>query len=235
MNQHPAFEDAAQFADDLTSTIQGVFPDSAQLEVRELRGRVVIGLFDDEDNHRPFALKIGGRHVANWMLTMGLDLDSRKQYLKVMKSNFSLSARADRTPLVRYEFDDAMHTAPVAHWQFHGERGAFSHLLGQAQAVGREVTPHSLSSLHFPVGGSRLRPGVDDWLEFLVQECAFDADKGWQTHVESSRRRYRTIQARTIARDMQCEAADVLREAGWRVEPPEQGAPEPSAKYLERW
>ena len=132
------------------------------------------------------------------------------------------------------EFDDKMHTAPIAHWQFHAERGAFSHLLGYALAAGKKVKPHSLSSLHFPVGGARMRPGVDDLLEFLVKECAFDSVPGWRNAIVESRARYRTIQARTVARDMQVEVADVLRSAGWTVTPPAE-TPGPSEKFLARW
>lgn len=232
---HPALELARGFADELTEAIRGIFPDSPGLEVRQRRDRVVLGLFKPNDDHDDFPLRIGGEVVARWRLVMAMDLDSAREHLKVMRSNLTLFANVDRTPLVRYEFDDAMHTAPVAHWQFHGERGAFSHLLGQALAAGATVAPHSLSSLHFPVGGGRMRPGVDDWLEFLVRECHFDAATGWESVLLENRRRYRSIQAQTIVRDMQEVAADSLRRLGWAVEPPPGGAPPANEKYLSRW
>ena len=79
-----------------------------------------------------------------------------------------------------------------------------------------------------------MRPGVDDLLEFLAKECWFDTCAGWKAAILASRARYRTIQARTIARDMQREVAAVLRESGWTVSPPPQ-IPELNGKYLTRW
>lgn len=167
---------------------------------------------------------------------MSLGLDHIGDYLKVLRSNFSLRANVDRTPLVRYEFDDNMQTAPVAHWQFHGERGAFSHLLGLAQGSGnREVKPHSLSSLHFPVGGARMRAGLEDLLEFLVRKCHFDKRGGWQGAIHESRRKYRLIQVSVLARDAQLEVANVLRKQGWTVTPPVPAPPPAIGRALSRW
>lgn len=236
MPEHPALERAQNFAADLTATIQAVFPASPDLQARvePSGGRVQISTFDQESKVGRLPLFINGKQVAYWKLSMLADLDWQASYLKIMKSNFSLFASIDKPPLVRYEFDDGMRTAPVAHWQFHGERGAFSYLLGVAQAAGRDVKPYSLSSVHFPVGGPRMRPGVDDLLEFMVRECGFDVQPKWQQAVLADRERYRTIQARTIARDMQTEVAEVLRNEGWTVEPPET-APELGSRFLSDW
>lgn len=233
---HGALAAAKAFAGEQTDTVQAVLPDSPTFQAMLVAPpHVLISVFDDEQKIARLPLFISGRHVADWKLTMSVNFDSSGDYLKVMRSNFTLvAALADKLPLVRYEFDDKMHTAPIAHWQFHAERGAFSHLLGYALAAGKKVKPHSLSSLHFPVGGARMRPGVDDLLEFLVKECAFDSVPGWRNAIVESRARYRTIQARTVARDMQVEVADVLRSAGWTVTPPAE-TPGPSEKFLARW
>ncbi|WP_448720995.1 hypothetical protein [Microbacterium natoriense] len=233
---HGALSAAKEFAAELTATIQAVLPHSPEFQAMLVAPpHLLISVFDVEQNVGRLPLYIRGKHVADWKLTMSVNFDSSGDYLKVMRSGFTLLARADKLPLVRYEFDDNMHTAPIAHWQFHAERGAFSHLLGFALAAGKPVKPHSLSSLHFPVGGARMRPGVDDLLEFLVKECAFDSVGGWKGAIHESRARYRAIQARTIARDMQDEVADVLRGEGWTVTPPADGVAEPGQKFLSRW
>lgn len=140
---------------------------------------VQISVFDAEQKIDRLPLFIRDKHVADWKLTMSVNLDSTGSYLKVMRSGFTLLANADKVPLVRYEFDDNMHTAPIAHWQF-------------------------------------------------------DTVGGWKGAIFESRARYRTIQARTIARDMQSEVADALRGAGWSVEPP-RDIEEPGQKFLSRW
>lgn len=233
---HGALAAAKKFAAELTTTVQAVLPHSPAFQAMLVGPpHIQISVFDEKQSVARLPLYIRGEHVADWKLTMSVNFDSSGDYLKVMRSGFTLLARADKLPLVRYEFDDNMHTAPIAHWQFHAERGAFSHLLGFALAAGKSVQPHSLSSLHFPVGGARMRPGVDDILEFLVKECAFDAVGGWKGAILESRRRYRAIQARTVARDMQYEVADVLRGEGWTVTPPAAGVSDPSEKFLARW
>lgn len=230
-----AHDTAKAFAAELTETVQAVFPNSPVFQAMLVTPpHILISVFDSEQKVGRLPLFIRGNHVADWKLTMSVNWDHTGSYLKVMRSGFTLLATTDKVPLVRYEFDDNMHTAPIAHWQFHAERGAFSHLLGFALAAGKNVKPHSLSSLHFPVGGARMRPGVDDLLEFLAKECSFDTVGGWKGAIFESRARYRTIQARTVARDMQSELADVLRGEGWRVEPPGD-VDEPGEKFLSRW
>lgn len=120
-----------------------------------------------------------------------------------------------------------MTSAPIAHWQLHAERGAFTHLLSRAHAhrprlVGR---PHDLSSLHFPVGGERFRPCLEDLLEFLVTECGVDCREGWQDVVRAGRERWRRRQLASAARDVPDLAARVLTELGWTVAPPPEPAP----------
>lgn len=231
-----AHDTAKAFAAELTKTVRAVLPESPVFQAMLVAPpHILISVFDGQQNVARLPLFIRGNHVADWKLTMSVNWDHSGSYLKVMRSGFTLLTHSDKLPLVRYEFDDNMHTAPIAHWQFHAERGAFSHLLGFALAAGKNVKPHSLSSLHFPVGGARMRPGVDDLLEFLVKECAFDTVGGWKGAIHESRARYRAIQARTIARDMQSEVADVLRGEGWTVTPPQGGAAEPREKFLSRW
>ncbi|MGO2750783.1 MAG: hypothetical protein ACTIA6_12080 [Pseudoclavibacter sp.] len=226
---------AGSFADEMTTLVNGVLHGEMQFQGLALGDHVQIGVLDEEANVAKVPLYIQGQHVANWSYTLLMQLDGTGQHLKVRRSNFALAAVVDRTPLVRYEFDSRMINAPVAHWQMHAERGAFSHLLGQALHAGKKVKPHSLDSIHFPVGGGRMRAGLEDLLEFLVRECHFDARGGWKGAVRESRERYRVIQARTLARDAQAEVADVLRSLGWTVEPPVGEMPLRNVDELQRW
>ena len=143
----------------------------------------------------------------------------------------------DRQPLLRLEYRADMHSAPVAHWQVHAERGAFSHLLTHAHAhrpktVGK---PHDISSLHLPVGGERFRPSLEDVLQFLVSDCGVDYRPGWEDAVNQGRRNWRLLQLRATVRDGQDEAARVLRDLGWTVQAPSQREVTDNNAILTRW
>ena len=163
-------------------------------------------------------------------LSVACELDSAAQYLAVKESTFDLLAVLDRTPVLRIHYLREPQGPPTAHVHFHGHRGALSHLLSQAG----HPHPHDVSSLHIPVGGSRFRPCLEDFIQFLVAECRFDAQDGWKGHVEAGRERWRCRQAAAVARDVPEEAARVLRELGYTVEAPDP-RPAASAKALRNW
>jgi hypothetical protein len=119
---------------------------------------------------------------------------------------------------------------PSAHIHVHGHRGALSHLLSQ---TGHEH-PHEMGSLHIPVGGSRYRPCLEDFIQFLLCECLFDGEAGWRPRVEAGRERWRLHQAAAAARDAPEEAARVLRELGYVVTAP-RTVPAAVQKALRNW
>jgi len=163
-------------------------------------------------------------------LSVACQLDSLGQYLAVEESTFNLLAVLDRTPVFRVHYRHDSTVRPTAHVHVHGHRGALSHLLSQA---GHD-SPHDMSSLHIPFGGSRFRPCLEDFIQFLICECKFDAVSGWQTHVAAGRERWRRRQAAAVVRDVPEEAAQILRRLGYAVETP--NPPPPTAvKALRNW
>ncbi len=167
-------------------------------------------------------LHVQGQHLADLAVAVFLQLDHAGEHLKAQRTDIAVYSTLDRTPLVRLEYLSDMRNDPVCHWQFHGERGAFSHLLSIAHAKNsRQVSqPHDLSSVHLPVGGERFRPCLEDVLEMLIKDCGVDAVEGWQAALEDGRERWRMRQFRTTVRDLQQEAADVLEKYGWTVSAP---------------
>lgn len=75
---------------------------------------------------------------------------------------------------------------------------------------------------------------LEDLVQFLIQECRFDARDGWRQHVEDGRERWRRRQAASVVRDVPDEAARVLRELGYAVTDPSD-VKLPSAKALRNW
>lgn len=179
---------------------------------------------------RSLPLYAGGQHLADMKISIACQLDSSGQYLAVEESTFDLLAVLDRAPVLRIHYQRDQGARPSAHVHVHGHRGALSHLLSQA---GHEH-PHDMASLHIPVGGSRFRPCLEDFIQFLICECSFDSLPGWRAHVEAGRERWRCRQAAAVTRDVPEEAARVLRELGYMVQAPDP-VPQPRPAALHNW
>lgn len=142
-----------------------------------------------------------------------------------------LKALLDRTPIVRFDFDRDARRKPSSHIQIHAHRGAMSHVLSQAGH--RE--PHALESLHFPTGGARFRPCLEDVIEFLATDCGFDTRQGWIDVVADRREWWRRLQTRAVVRDAPSEAVRCLEKLGYTIAPPSSGVPADSMKPLRTW
>jgi hypothetical protein len=172
----------------------------------------------------------GGEKTAELFVMIRLVADSADRYPAVSKSKFDLRVR--RQPLIRLDFDRAMHTAPGSHWNIHAERGAVTALLT------RNNPDHSgeLSKLHIPVGGARMRPCIEDLLQLLVTEFRFDAVPGAQDAIDAGRVRWRRRQLAAMVRDDPEEAVRVLRdELGYGVTAPTTGLRTSRLDRLARW
>ena len=103
--------------------------------------------------------------------------------------------------------------------------GAHLHVAGKrddldAIYLGDERKTRKLRDLHFPVGGKRFRPSLEDLVEFMVTEEMVDPRPGWEQEVKKHRARWEAIQLKAAVRRNQEDAAVALREAGWDVTPP---------------
>lgn len=162
-----------------------------------------------------------GAKVAELYVRILLRADSADRYPAVAKSDYAL--RIDRLPILRLDFNQHMHTVPGCHWNIHAERSALAALLV------RNKPDHTgdLAKVHLPVGGVRMRPSVEDFLQLLINEIGFDALPGAQAAINEGRVRWRRRQLAAMVRDDAEEAARVLRELGYAVGAPTTG-PRPS-------
>jgi hypothetical protein len=235
-------ERAGAFAQEIQDTLDGVLPGEHQLVSRRLDDEVRLERFivqprGESAAERRIPVYVNGEQLASLSVSLYLELDRTKTYLKTVRSDTTIHAVLDRTPLVRLEYRADMHTEPIAHWQLHAERGAFSHLLARAHAhrPERVPRPHDLASLHLPVGGERFRPCLEDVLQFLVVDCGVDYCAGWELAIEAGRERWRRRQLGSAVRDVPSEAARVLRELGWAVAEPESNALGDNLGPLHTW
>ena len=233
---------AQLFAGQTEELLRGVLPGlgadlrMAVLEVGDRPDRAAMRLIDAGGKSADVPLFVGGEQVGAARLTFLVCLDRSGGYLKTLRSGFSLYSLREKTPLVRLEYNSESHTAPSAHWQFHGERGAFSYWLARVHSSEPYAAlPHSLSTLHFPVGGDRFRPVLEDFLEFLVRECGVDHEVGWRGAVDAEREIWRAFQVRSATRDFQAEAAAELQRLGWTVKAPGEAVRSPSERARNAW
>lgn len=237
MNSLNLDDAAARFATSLQDTFRGVLPAATEIVSVKLGDRYVVRPAGDEPAHQRIPLTVDGEALATLGVQIYLGPDSSGRHLKAWKSSVAIHSMLDRAALFRQEFDALIsESAPLAHWHVHAERGALSHLLARAHAVRpRQVPrPHDMSALHLPVGGERFRPCVEDVLEFAARELGIDVTTGWKSSIAEGRERWRRMQFRSTVRDLQDEAAEVLRDYGWNVSPPETRSDEGEG-VLRRW
>jgi hypothetical protein len=220
----------AAFGDELIELVAAVVPTTVSVGIdKVVKGDRVVALvrlnpsdWDDDRQTLPkVSLTVGGVSCAALAARMTLRSDSSGRYLATTSSAFALYG-PEREPLVRMEyFEDTVTRHAKAHWQIHAERGALSHVLTLA---GKDR--HSLPALHLPVGGTRMRPCFEDFLQFAIEECGVDAVDGYATALEDGRQRWRERQIAVLAREApEIVAQTLIDEHGYQVVPPEGGHP----------
>jgi len=224
------------FAAEVGELLASTLGTDKQMASVQLNDRYAVRPVGDEPHQQKIPLYVGQEHVADLLLAIYLTLDRSGTYLKTARADFRVFSTLDRTPLLRMEYHAGMRVDPVCHWQVHAERGAFTHLLSMANAIDarRVRRPHDLSTIHLPVGGERFRPCLEDLIELLIQDCGVDHVPDWEAAVQEGRHRWRLRQFRSAVRDLQEEAADVLRLEGWTLVPPAELSPAYETPYR-RW
>lgn len=142
-----------------------------------------------------------------------LALDAEGTYITTTSSRIELHWTSDlELPIVRYDFNRDPVLAknglayPPAHVHVHGDRGPIDHLT-EASGVERK-----LSDFHWPVGGKRFRPSLEDLVEFLIVEDLADRHDGWQEAIDEHRERWYEIQLKAAVRRSPDVARAALRE-----------------------
>ena len=162
---------------------------------------------DDVYAARPVPLHIDRKKPKCWLdAQFRCDLDDRG-FLRVLSSYFGIYAPDAETPLCHYDYEREKEGYPAAHVQIDGTCSALGALPGPR-------TDKDLAKLHFPVGGRRYRPTLEDMVEFVVMEGFASGRRGWRKAVNDHRDRFHRIQLRAAVRRMPDVAVEVLREMG---------------------
>lgn len=242
MTDTPVLEtQAARFAGDLTATVQAVSPGCSPFAATAVAdaNRFVVS----QTPAQGVPLRVGGEPLLTLLVRFQCVLDGVGRFLAVEKSGIAVHAgqRASGEPLFSFEYDRRTHSVPVAHIQVHAHRDALSHVLARAGSGTQRARRRAdstgipaLSQLHFPVGGHRFRPCLEDVLEMLIDEFGIDDAGDAKAALREGRERWRHTQTRSAVRDDPAEAAIALRELGYAVQWSGGGdEPEPQRERLQ--
>lgn len=215
----------AAFGSDVPLFVARTAPDTSKLTIRQ-------------DPRTGIVLKVDGVGRVRLMVEMWCVWDHARAFLAVDESRVSVEAIAGSSePLFRYEFLRSPTGGQAgAHLQVHAHRDAMTYLMtvsgdGSARAKRRRRAAESsrrvpqLSDVHFPLGGPRYRPCLEDILQMLMDELGVDAEPGANEALASGRERWRLNQVATCVRDSPETAARVLDQLGYTIVPPDDGHP----------
>jgi len=220
---------AREFAESLTSTVRALVPDCAAFDASLLRDRQLKRerFWVRQDPATGIPLSVDGNPILTLKAEYHCFLDGHGQSLAVDETQVKVYAgpQAAREPLFRYHYlRHGPSDLPAAHIHVHAHRDALSHVLGQtgiktargrARARGDDIP--RMPDLHFPVGGHRFRPCMEDVLEMLVTEFGVDHPEDAIEALRKGRETWRRSQTRTVVRDTTEEAIAVLRALGYDV------------------
>lgn len=228
---------ALAFAQEVQDLLDGVLPvpDGVSTQDRQVQADTMTG------GHR-YRVHIGApnglvtltnaaKPIASLLVTFQCIADTVGTYLAVDRSDFELRELGNRTPIARLDFMREAHTVPACHWNVHAERGAASRLL----TLGNPEHSGAFSKLHFPVGGARMRPCLEDFLAFVLHEFGVDRNDGADELLSQGRESWRRRQIGTLVRDAPDEAVRVLRDLGYTVTDPVTGPKPPNTDMLQTW
>jgi hypothetical protein len=224
--------EAQRFAAELTDTVRGVVGAHVEaFRARTLHHPQTDRVSVHQEPRTGIPLTVGGAPLLNLTAEYRCVWDSRQMFLAVETSAVKVyaGAKADSEPLFRYEYTRSPGgDVPGAHIQIHGHRDALTYVMtraGTATRRGQRLAGRvaqgagvpRMSDLHFPVGGSRFRPSLEDVLDMLVRELGVDHEPGWREALAAGRERWRRMQIRAVVRDAPSEAIAVLEKLGYEV------------------
>lgn len=187
---------AREFTGKIRSVLDSTVCDGSHLAAIVRDSNLVLvghGLSSRSLESKPFAVRTKRGRPRCWLdIQFRLCLDDERSYLTVLSSFFGIYADAGaRECLCHFDHERGKKGYPEAHVQVHGESAALASLLDSKRGLDR---------LHFPVGGRRFRPILEDVIEFLIAEGLANGRDGWENVIRAEREAYYRIQLRAAVR-----------------------------------
>ena len=172
-------------------------------------------------------LLVEERKLLSLEISFYCQMDQEREFLAVARSQIAVHAGDSPLgePMFRYEYERTARNKPVAHLQVHGHSDRFTTLLTLAKGHRRKKSQDPfeatrMARLHFPLGGHRFRPGVEDVLEMVQREFAVKTSPDWEALRDRHREKYRRAQTAAAVRDCPSAAVEALERLGFFVEWP---------------
>lgn len=218
---------AQEFADNLTRTIRTVTPRCDGFEATHSNNRLVVRQRPDKG----IVLTFDGQPLLVLKAEFYCEWNRENQFLAVQSSTIKVLTSASTQPLFRYEYLRAPNNVPSAHLHVHAHRDAMTYVMTKVGRTtqrpqrrgGKDGIP-ALQDLHFPLGGHRFRPALEDILEMLIDEFDIDHERGARDVLAEARAAWRMTQTKAAVRDAPGAAVDALAALGYRITPPDSAA-----------
>lgn len=225
------------FAAQLNDTIEHSLITSQRFRSNVAGTKFVVTTHEPGDDLKvsPLLLTLENVPMITLDVTYWCMWDRPEHFLAVEKSNFIVRAHGVDNPLFRFDYvRDPVARVPVSHVQVHAHRDEFVHLLTRSKRVARtdNLGAAALSRFHFPTGGHRFRPCLEDLLEVLINEFNLDRPQTWKTALAQGREQWRAIQLKTAVRDAPEEAVSTLERLGYTVDRSNSPSPSPASQRL---
>lgn len=190
----------------------------------------VVGSSEDPFNAAAIPLTINNEPALTLFVEYACGLDNSREHLKIKKSKFEVRSAIGEVeePLFRIEYEPQATSKPVSHLHVHAHRDELVYLRmlshrkkSRAGKARSKSAVNKLSGYHFPTGGHRFRPCLEDLLQSLILELDIDVNQqDWQRAIEQGRQDFRQRQLKAAVRHQPECAADSLRALGYKVDPP---------------
>ena len=234
---------AEDFAHALSATVRGVVGPHCPIfraDVMHEARQVTIA----QDDGQGIPLSVRGQSLLFLRAEYRCEADHSGEFLRVRWSRIAVFFRdgtANNPPLIRYEFERPKNRdVPSAHLHIHHEGlcaecansniSAVYQLGGTNNPSAKRAQARIASGkyahqqdFHFPLGGERFRPCLEDFLHALIYEFGIDHEPGWQEVLEHGREQWRLRQTAAVVRDAPAAAVNTLRKMGYSISPPASG------------
>lgn len=227
----PLITQAEELANELAESLSAFLGRDVHFRASTRESRVFVSPADGD----PLTVSVKDRQLLSLQVEYLCRFDHQQRFLAVHSSTIGVhaGARPKKEPLFRYEYVYDQHTGlPAAHLHVHAHRDQFTHLMTVASECGvkRRVADENdsvevarLAAIHFPLGGHRFRPSLEDVLQLLEVEFGADVGESWPSRLTSARSTFRRKQTAAVVRDCPSEAITTLEEMGYSVTNPSDG------------
>jgi len=223
-------EQSQAFARRISDAVSAFVGDTVPFKATSIGTRFVVS-----DDTAGIVIPVGGGGTLALEVNYRCELDGAGLYLKVLSSKVAVYAgsRPKGDPLFRFEYvHNQTDGLPAGHLHVHSHRDQFTRVMTMAAIAGaarRQVSPQAeleaarMSRIHFPTGGHRFRPTLEDVLQIIEEEFGASPGPTWREVLHSNRVQWRRHQTGAAVRDCPSEAVRVLQELGYTVQVPDGG------------